>query len=212
MSDLPLAKRAVITLFSDPKDPNSHRIRFLAVEKEVPLEIVSVDGNAVPEELYELNPYGTIPTLVDRDLVLYDAQVILEYLDERFPHPPMMPVDPIQKALIRQQLRLIETEWYPLIRTITQSKDKKAVNAARKHLFERLIQLIPIVSEHPYFLSEEFTLLDLSMAPVFWRLQYLGIELPKSAKPVMDYADKLLSRPEFKNSLSDDELDMRDIL
>lgn len=212
MSDLPLAKRAVITLFSDPKDPNSHRIRFLAVEKEVPLEIVSVDSNAVPEELYELNPYGTIPTLVDRDLVLHDAQVILEYLDERFPHPPMMPVDPVQKALIRQQLRLIETEWYPLIRTITQSDDKKAVNAARKHLFERLIQLIPIVSEQPYFLSDEFTLLDLSMAPIFWRLQYLGIELPKSAKPVMDYADKLLSRPEFKNSLSDDELDMRDIL
>jgi RNA polymerase-associated protein len=155
---------------------------------------------------------GTIPTLVDRDLVLHDAQVILEYLDERFPHPPMMPVDPVQKALIRQQLRLIETEWYPLIRTITQSDDKKAVNAARKHLFERLIQLIPIVSEQPYFLSDEFTLLDLSMAPIFWRLQYLGIELPKSAKPVMDYADKLLSRPEFKNSLSDDELDMRDIL
>lgn len=212
MSDLPLAKRAVITLFSDPKDPNSHRIRFLAVEKEVPLEIVSVDSDAIPEELYELNPYGTIPTLVDRDLVLHDAQVILEYLDERFPHPPMMPVDPVQKALIRQQLRLVETEWYPLIRTITQSDDKKTVNAARKHLFERLIQLIPIVSEQPYFLSEEFTLLDLSMAPIFWRLQYLGIELPKSAKPVMDYADKLLSRPEFKNSLSDDELDMRDIL
>ncbi len=212
MSDLPLAKRAVITLFSDPKDPNSHRIRFLAVEKEVPLEIVSVDSDAVPEDLYELNPYGTIPTLVDRDLVLYDAQVILEYLDERFPHPPMMPVDPVQKALIRQQLRLIETEWYPLVRTITQGGDKKTVTEARKHLFERLIQLIPIVSEQPYFLSEEFTLLDLSMAPIFWRLQYLGIELPKSAKPVLDYADKLLSRPEFKNSLSDDELDMRDIL
>jgi len=166
----------------------------------------------VPEELYELNPYGSIPTLVDRDLVLYDAQVILEYLDERFPHPPMMPVDPVQKALIRQQLRLVETEWYPLVRAITREKDKKAVNAARKHLFERLVQMIPIVSEQPYFLSEEFTLLDLSMAPIFWRLQYLGIELPKSAKPVLDYADKLLSRPEFKNSLSDDELDMRDIL
>ncbi len=212
MSDIPLAKRAVTTLFSDPKDPNSHRIRFLGVEKEVPMEIVSVDRNNVPEDLYELNPYGTIPTLVDRDLVLHDAQVILEYLDERFPHPPMMPVDPIQKAIIRQQLRLIETEWYPLVRTITDSEDKKQVQAARKQLFERLIQLIPIVSEKDYFLSEEFTLLDLSMAPIFWRLQYLGIELPKSAKPVMDYAERLLSRPEFRNSLSDDELDMRDIL
>ena len=212
MSDIPLAKRAVTTLFSDPKDPNSHRIRFLGVEKEVPMEIVSVDRNKVPEDLYELNPYGTIPTLVDRDLVLHDAQVILEYLDERFPHPPMMPVDPIEKAIIRQQLRLIETEWYPLVRTITDSEDKKAVQAARKQLFERLIQLIPIVSEKAYFLSEEFTLLDLSMAPIFWRLQYLGIELPKSAKPVMDYAERLLSRPEFRNSLSDDELDMRDIL
>ncbi len=212
MSDIPLAKRAVITLFSDPKDPNSHRIRFLGVEKEVPMEIVSVAHDRVPEDLYELNPYGTVPTLVDRDLVLHDAQVILEYLDERFPHPPMMPVDPIQKAIIRQQLRLIETEWYPLVRAISMAEDRKAVQKARKQLFERLIQLIPIVSETPYFLSEEFTLLDLSMAPIFWRLQYLGIELPKSAKPVMDYAERLLSRPEFRNSLSDDELDMRDIL
>lgn len=212
MSDIPLAKRAVTTLFSDPKDPNSHRIRFLGVEKEVPMEIVSVDRQQVPEDLYELNPYGTIPTLVDRDLVLHDAQVILEYLDERFPHPPMMPVDPIQKAIIRQQLRLVETEWYPLVRTITDAPDKKAVQSARKQLFERLIQMIPIVSEKAFFLSDEFTLLDLSMAPIFWRLQYLGIELPKSAKPVMDYAERLLSRPEFKNSLSDDELDMRDIL
>ncbi len=212
MTDIPLAKRAVITLFSDPADPNSHRIRFLGVEKEVPMEVVPVSADDVPEDLYELNPYGTIPTLVDRDLVLHDAQVILEYLDERFPHPPMMPIDPIQKAIIRQQLRLIETEWYPLVRTISAGKDKKAVTDARKQLFERLIQLIPIVSEKPYFLSDEFTLLDLSMAPIFWRLQYLGIELPRSAKPVMDYGERLLSRPEFKNSLTDDELDMRDIL
>ncbi|WP_294949792.1 glutathione S-transferase N-terminal domain-containing protein [Sulfurivirga sp.] len=212
MTDIPLAKRAVITLFSDPADPNSHRIRFLGVEKEVPMEVVPVSADEVPEDLYELNPYGTIPTLVDRDLVLHDAQVILEYLDERFPHPPMMPIDPIQKAIIRQQLRLIETEWYPLVRTIASGKDKKAVTDARKQLFERLIQLIPIVSEKPYFLSDEFTLLDLSMAPIFWRLQYLGIELPRSAKPVMDYGERLLSRPEFKNSLTDDELDMRDIL
>jgi RNA polymerase-associated protein len=176
------------------------------------MEIFSVDANNVPEDLYELNPYGSVPTLVDRDLVLYDAQVILEYLDERFPHPPMMPVDPIQKAVIRQQLRLVETEWYPLVRAITSAEDKKAAQQARKQLFERLIQLIPIVSERDYFLSDEFTLLDLSMAPIFWRLQYLGIELPKSAKPVLDYAERLLNRPEFKNSLSDDELDMRDIL
>ncbi len=212
MSDIPLAKRAVTTLFSDPKDPNSHRIRFLAVEKEVPMEIVEVDRNNVPEDLYELNPYGTIPTLVDRDLVLHDAQVILEYLDERFPHPPMMPIDPIQKTIVRQQLRLVETEWYPLLSAITEADDKKAAMQARKQLFERLIQLIPVLTEKDYFLSDEFTLLDLSMAPIFWRLQYLGIELPKSAKPVMDYAERLLSRPEFKNSLSDDELDMRDIL
>ena len=212
MGDLPLAKRAVTILFSDPKDPNSHRIRFLAVEKEVPMEVISVEADDVPEDLYELNPYGTIPTLVDRDLVLYDVQVILEYLDERFPHPPMMPVDPVQKALVRQQLRLIETEWYPLVRKITQADSKKEITQARKALFERLIQLIPIVSEQDYFLSNEFTLLDLSMAPIFWRLQYLGIELPGSAQPVLDYADRLLSRPEFKNSLSDDELDMRDIL
>lgn len=213
MSDLPIMQRSVMTLFSDPKSPNSHRVRLMAKEKDIPMDIVEVDlEDGMPEDLLELNPYGTLPTLVDRDLVLYDPQVIIEYLDERFPHPPLMPVDPISKARSRQMLRQIETEWYALAETIQTSDDEKAVKEARRNLQERIIQMIPVFDHKPYFLNDEYSLVDISLAVLMWRLPYLGIELPKSAKPITDYADKVLSREVFSESLSDDELDMRDVI
>ncbi len=126
MSDLPITQRSVMTLFSDSKSPSSHRVRLMAKEKDIPLEIIEVDtSEGIPEDLLELNPYGTLPTLVDRDLVLYDPQVIVEYLDERFPHPPLLSVDPISKARARQMLRQIEQEWYQLADTIANSDDEK---------------------------------------------------------------------------------------
>lgn len=213
MSDLSMVQRSVMTLFSDSKGPSSHRVRLMAKEKDIPMEIVEVNlEEGMPEDLMELNPYGTLPTLVDRDLVLYDPQVIIEYLDERFPHPPLMSVDPISKARSRQMLRQIETEWYPLVETIQSNEDEKEVKAARRNLQERLIQMIPVFEHQPFFLSEEYSLVDISMAVLMWRLPALGIELPKSAKPIKDYSDKILSREAFMDSLSDDELDMRDVV
>ncbi|MDG4812307.1 glutathione S-transferase N-terminal domain-containing protein [Hydrogenovibrio sp. 3SP14C1] len=213
MSDLPITQRSVMTLFSDSKSPSSHRVRLMAQEKDIPLEIIEVDtSEGMPEDLLELNPYGTLPTLVDRDLVLYDPQVIVEYLDERFPHPPLLSVDPISKARSRQMLRQIEQEWYALVDTITQSDDEKAVKTARRDLQERLIQMIPVFEHQPFFMNEEYSLVDVSLAVLMWRLPYLGIELPKSAKAVKDYSDKVLSREVFAESLSDDELDMREVI
>ncbi|MBF6058420.1 MULTISPECIES: glutathione S-transferase N-terminal domain-containing protein [Thiomicrorhabdus] len=210
MSEIPVTKRSVMVLFSDPKSPSCHRVRLVAKEKDIPMDIIEVDTDSLPEDLLELNPYGTLPTLVDRELVLYDPQVIIEYLDERFPHPPLMSVDPISKARARQMLRQIETEWYPLVETIMHSDDEAAVKTARRDLLERLIQLIPVFAHKPYFMSEDYSLVDISMAVMLWRLPYLGIELPKTAKPIMDYAEKVLNREMFSESLSDDELDMRD--
>lgn len=213
MSDLPITQRSVMTLFSDSKSPSSHRVRLMAKEKDIPLEIIEVDtSEGMPEDLLELNPYGTLPTLVDRDLVLYDPQVIVEYLDERFPHPPLLSVDPISKARSRQMLRQIEQEWYALVDTITQSDDEKAVKTARRDLQERLIQMIPVFEHQPFFMNEEYSLVDVSLAVLMWRLPYLGIELPKSAKAVKDYSDKVLAREVFAESLSDDELDMREVI
>lgn len=210
MSDIPLTKRSVMTLFSDPRSPNSHRVRLVAKEKDIPMDVVEVDPDHLPEDLVELNPYGSLPTLVDRDLVLYDAQVIIEYLDERYPHPPLMSVDPISKARSRQQLRQIETEWYPLVETIVRNENADAVKVARRDLTERLIQMIPVFAHRPFFMSEDYTLVDASLAVLLWRLPSLGIELPKSAKAITDYSNRLMEREMFNESLSDDELDMND--
>lgn len=213
MSDISITQKSVMTLFSDPKDPNSHRVRLMAMEKDTPMDIVDVtEETGIPEDLLELNPFGTLPTLVDRELVLYDTQVIIEYLDERFPHPPLMSVDPISKARSRQLLRRIEIEWYALVNTITSSKDADEVKAARRDLTERLIQMIPVFEHQEYFMSDEYSLVDVSLAVLMWRLPYLGIELPKSAKAINDYSKKVLAREAFRDSLSDDELDMREVV
>ncbi|MBO1927172.1 glutathione S-transferase N-terminal domain-containing protein [Thiomicrorhabdus sp. 6S2-11] len=210
MSDVPVTKRSQMVLFSDSKSPSCHRVRLVAKEKDIPMDVIEVEIDNLPEDLVELNPYGTLPTLVDRDLVLYDPQVIIEYLDERFPHPPLMSVDPISKARARQMLRQIETEWYPLVETITYSEDEAEVKTARRDLQERLIQMIPAFSHKDFFMSDDYSLVDISMSVLLWRLPFLGIDLPKSAKPIIDYAEKVLEREMFAESLSDDELDMRD--
>ncbi|WP_321276816.1 glutathione S-transferase N-terminal domain-containing protein [Thiomicrorhabdus indica] len=209
-SDVPVTKRSVMVLFTDSTNPLGHRIRLVAKEKDIPMDVIMTDPNDLPEDLLELNPYGTLPTLVDRDLTLYDPQVILEYLDERFPHPPLMSVDPISKARSRQMLRQIETEWYPLVDVIMANENEGEVQQARRELQERLIQLIPVFEHKDFFMSDDYSLVDVSMSVLLWRLPILGIELPKSAKPIFDYCDKVLERELFAESLTDDELDMRD--
>lgn len=211
MSDLPLTKRSVMTLFSDSKCPVSHRVRLVAKEKDIPMDIIEVVEGDLPEDLLELNPYGTLPTLIDRELIINDPHVMIEYLDERFPHPPLMSVDPISKARSRQLLRQIETQWYPLVNIITTSDDDKAVKEARRDLQERLIQMIPVFEHQDYFMSNDYSLVDISLSVIMWRLPALGIELPKSAKAIIDYSEKVLAREVFPDSLSDDELDMREV-
>jgi len=179
-------------------------------EKGVVAEFVEVDLDNKSDELLDLNPYGTVPTLVDRDLVLYQSNIILEYLEERFPHPPLMPVYPVARARNRLMMNRVDRDWYSLMRRIL-GDDKVEIDVARKELSDSLISVAPVFADSPYFLSEEFTLVDCSLAALLWRLPLLGIELPESsAKPVLNYMDRLFSRESFQASLSDAEREIRE--
>lgn len=184
----------------------------MLAEKGVTVDVLNVKPNQPNEDLLELNPYGTLPTLVDRDLVLYNVAVIMEYLDERFPHPPLLPVYPIARAKSRLMLHRIESDWYSLVRTIENddsSEDQKSV--ARKELLDMLMTLLPVFGEMDYFLSEEFTLVDCRIAPLLWRLPVLGITLPKSAKDIFAYQERVFSRDAFQASLTEPEREMQEL-
>jgi len=197
-----------MNLFSSPICPYCHRTRIVFAEKDIAFEAIDVDLDKLPEDLSELNPYNTVPTLVDRDLVLYDSRVIIEYLDERFPHPPLMPVDPVSRAKTRLALHSVENDWYPLMHDILTKPEKTAAKS-RKMLRENIIAAAEIFSVKPFFLSDDFTLVDASIAPVLWRLPVMGIDLPKEAKAVLNYADRIFKRDTFKLSLSEAEKEMR---
>lgn len=200
-------RRSVMTLFSRPDCAHSHRARLVLAEKSVTYDIVNVEGDQLPEDLLDLNPYHSIPTLVDRDLVLYDSRVIMEYLDERFPHPPLMPVDPVSRARFRLALYRIDRDWYDLIEEI-EGDDKAATNRAKKMLKESIIVSNDVFAIKPFFLSDEFSLVDCAIIPVLWRLRHWGIELPPQAKAVSKYAERMFSRYSFKHSLSQAEREM----
>jgi len=201
-------RRSVMTLFSDATCPQSHRVRMVLAEKGITVEIVNIDPGNLPEDLIDLNPYQSVPTLIDRELVLYDSQVIMEYLDERFPHPPLMPVDPVSRARSRLALYRIEKDWYSLLGDF--DKGEKAAAKARKTLRDSLAASAEVFSAKPFFLSDEFSLVDASIAPILWRLDHYRIELPAQAKPVLQYADRLFKRDSFKASLTEAEKEMRD--
>ena len=201
-------RRSVMTLFSDPSCIQSHRTRIVLSEKDITADVVQIDQNNKPEDLSELNPYNSVPTLVDRDLVLYDARVIMEYFDERFPHPPLMPVDPVSRSKSRLALFHIEKDWYGPVDTILNG-DAAASEQARKVLEDSLISSIEIFKAKPYFLSDEFSLVDCSMAPLLWRLPSLQINLPAEAKAIVEYGNRVFDRPSFRSSLTEEELEMR---
>jgi len=205
-----VAKRSSMTFYSDASDHYCHRVRIVLAEKGVAVEIHDVDPDNKPEDLASLNPYNSLPTLVDRDLVLYDANVMMEYLDERFPHPPLLPVYPVARAQSRLWMNRIEKDWADLIQAIQWGSDKDA-EAARKELTESLIAIAPIFTEMPYFMSEDFSLVDCCVAPILWRLPALGIELPeKQCKPLLSYMERIFERESFQASLSEAEREMRD--
>tara|TARA_B100001093_G_C26831563_1_gene1016375 strand:- start:1903 stop:2517 length:615 start_codon:yes stop_codon:yes gene_type:complete len=198
-----------MNLYSGEMDPDSHKVRIVLAEKAVAVEITNVDVNHPSEDLLHLNPYNTVPTLVDRELVLYEPQVIMEYLDERFPHPPLLSVYPVTRAKSRLMLHRIEQDWYSLMRTILYSDDDLKVDAARHELKEGLIVLEPVFLDKPYFLSEEFSLVDCSIAPLLWRLPLLGITLPPNAKGIQAYQERIFERESFQASLSESEREIR---
>ncbi|MDQ1362413.1 MAG: stringent starvation protein [Pseudomonadota bacterium] len=197
-----------MNIYSSPVCPYCHRTRIVLAEKDITCDTIDVDLSKLPEDLAELNPYNTVPTLVDRDLVIYDSRIIIEYLDERFPHPPLMPVDPVSRAKTRLALLRVEHDWFPLVHDIL-TKSEKVVTKARKELRESLIASAEVFKAKPYFLSDEFSLVDATIAPILWRLPVLGIELPKEAKPVLVYADRIFKRKTFIESLTESEREMR---
>src|SRR3984957_17365435 len=175
-----ILKRAIMTLYSGDLDIYSHQVRIVLAEKGVNVDIINVDENNPSEDLLELNPYNTLPTLVDRELVLYQARVVMEYLDERFPHPPLLPVYPVARAKSRLMIYRIDRDWYSLYKTILEG-NAKTIKTARNELKEGLLSLAPVFADAPYFLSEEFTLVDCCIAPLLWRLPSLGVEFPTNA-------------------------------
>lgn len=201
-------RRSVMTLFSRPTDIHSHRTRLVLAEKNINIEISNVVGDELPEDLLDLNPYHTVPTLVDRDLTLYDSRVIIEYLDERFPHPPLMPVDPVTRAQFRLALFRIETDWYSLAEEADRNEGSLSAKS-KKLLRESILQGTELFGAKPYFLSDEFSLVDCSIAPVLWRLPVYGIDLGKDAGPIEAYMQRVFSRRSFQQSLTELEQEMR---
>jgi RNA polymerase-associated protein len=198
-----------MTLFSAPTDPWSHRTRLVLAEKGLVADMIDVDLARLPEDLLDLNPYHSVPTLVDRDLVLYDSRVIIEYLDERFPHPPLMPIDPVTRAQFRIALYRVERDWYGLAHEIELDPQGKSAAHSRKVLAEAISASSEVFKAKPFFLSDEFSLVDASIAPILWRLPAYGIELPAQAQPIVKYMNSIFARSAFRACLSDAERGMR---
>lgn len=208
------AKRSAMALFSDSRDHYSHRVRIVLAEKGVSVDVIAVDPRTKPAELAELNPYNTLPTLVDRDeLALYEARVIMEYLDERFPHPPLLPVYPVARAKSRLWMYRLERDWSPLVDTILQGKSKEQVVRARADLLESFLTTAPIFAEKPFFMSDEFTMMDCCLGAILWRLPLMEISIPETrhSRPLLEYMARLFARDAFQASLSDQERDMQKV-
>ncbi|CAD5106823.1 glutathione S-transferase N-terminal domain-containing protein [Zestomonas carbonaria] len=199
-----------LACYSDPVDHYSHRVRIVLAEKGVSAEVIYVEPGQCPPKLAEVNPYASLPTLVDRDLALYESTVVMEYLDERYPHPPLMPVYPVARANSRLLIHRIQRDWCRLVDLVLDPRSKETERTqARKELRESLTGVSPLFAEKPFFLSEELSLVDCCLLPILWRLPVLGIELPRQAKPLLDYMDRLFARQGFQASLSVAERDMR---
>lgn len=199
-----------LACYSDPVCHYSHRVRLVLAEKDVAADIIDVVNGESPEHLAEVNPYATVPTLVDRDLALYDPTVIMEYLDERYPHPPLLPVYPVARADTRMLAYRVQRDWCTQADLILDKRTKDpARNKARKELRESLIGVAPVFESMPYFMSEELSLVDCCLLPLLWRLPVLGIELPPAAQPLLDYMERNFARDAFQSSLTESERHMR---
>lgn len=209
MASPPPARRSPMLLYTSMTHIDSHRVRFVIAEKDIPVELVTVEPEETAEKLQDLpiqNP--EIPIFQERDLVLYSPLIIMEYLDERFPYPPLMPVEPAERAFSRMVLHRMQTEWYNLVPDI-KGKSERAASKARKTLKERLAEALPLFAKYEFFLQKDFSLLDCTVVPLLYRLPYWNIELPAAARPILDYAERIFQRPSFKQSLTEEEQDLR---
>jgi RNA polymerase-associated protein len=181
---------------------------MVLAEKNITVDIVDVDPLQITDDVMDLNPYGTLPTLVDRDLTLFESRIIMEYLDERFPHPPLLPVDPVSRASSRLFMYRVDRDWYSLMDIILEGG--KPATKARKDLRDSLTVTAPVFGSKPFFMSDDLTLVDCSIAPLLWRLPSLDVELPAQAKAVTEYAERLFEHDSFQESLTELEREMRD--
>jgi RNA polymerase-associated protein len=204
------SRKPVMTLFSNAVCPQSHRVRLVLAEKGIGVDLVEVGDGTFTEDLVELNPYGSVPTLVDRDLVLFNTQIIMEYLDDRYPHPPLMPVDPAARARTKLYVYRMERDWYSLLDSFALGDEQKAAQA-RIIIRDGLTVIAPIFEQKPFFMSDELTLADYTLLPLLWRLPVYDIELPAAANPVLKYAERLYARAAFKRSMSSAERELRSL-
>jgi RNA polymerase-associated protein len=203
----------MMVLYSGTTCPFSQRCRFVLFEKGMDFEIRDVDLYNKPEDISIMNPYGQVPILVERDLILYESNIINEYIDERFPHPQLMPADPVMRARARLFLFNFERELFIHVQQLERrdhNKDTgKMMDRARMQIRDRLTQLTPIFVKNKFMLGEEFSMLDVAMAPLLWRLDHYAIEMPKTAAPLMKYAERIFSRPAYIEALTPSEKVMR---
>ncbi|CAP40450.1 glutathione S-transferase [Bordetella petrii] len=202
----------MMVLYSGTTCPFSQRCRFVLFEKGMDFEIRDIDLYNKPEDISVMNPYGQVPILVERDLVLYESNIINEYIDERFPHPQLMPADPVMRARTRLFLYNFEKELFVHVSTLedrSAKPDEKKLATARQNIRDRLAQLAPLLLKNKYMLGDEFSMLDVAVAPLLWRLDHYGIELPKNAAPLQKYAERIFSRPAYIEALTPSEKVMR---
>jgi len=199
----------MMVLYSGTTCPFSQRCRLVLFEKGMDFEIKDVDLFKKPEDINVMNPYGQVPILVERDLTLYESNIINEYIDERFPHPQLMPADPVMRARARLFLFNFERELFVHVQTIENTNNQKAIEKGKLLVRDRLTQLAPILLKSKYMLGDEFSMLDVAIAPLLWRLDHYGIDLPKSAAPLMKYAERIFSRPAYIEALTPSEKVMR---
>jgi stringent starvation protein A len=199
--------RTVLTLYSSRNCVQCHRVRLVLAAKGVAYDFVAVNPQSPPEDLIDLNPYHSVPTLVDRDLVIYETTVVCEYLDERYPHPPLMPVDPLARARLRLAIVRIERDWLPLAAQI-QAGGRPA-EAARKGLRDALLAVLPLFKAAKFFLNPELSLADCALAPLIWRLPSLDISLPREAQVIVEYGERIFRNPGFTRSLTEEEKALR---
>ena len=202
-------RRSMMGLYSGNTCIRSHQVRIVLAEKGILTEINSVDGSDVPEDLMALNPYVSLPTLIDRELVLYDSRVIVEYLDERYPHPPLMPVSPVARAKLRLGLATLERDFIEPAVALDLVLGTRVENSHRKKFKSLLTSSTDLFGVQRFFLSDDYTIVDCVIAPILWRLNLFGIELSADQKSISSYMERIFSREAFRESMTEDEEEMR---